>query len=107
MAYPAIGKFAFYESAGCSEGPKFLPVICGVGGVFREEQMLRERGAAGEQVEARPAWPRVPERRAIREGNEGLAGDLRESFKELCFLRTSIPFFLLFLWRMDWYSLRK
>ena len=78
MAYPAIGKLAFYECAGCSEGPKFLPVICGVGGVFRVEQMLRERGAAGEQVEACPTWARVPERRAIREGNEGLAEDLRE-----------------------------
>ena len=61
--------------------------------MFRIEKMFRERGAAGEQVEARPAWAWVPERRAIREGNEGLAGDPREFFKELCFLRTSIPFF--------------
>ena len=40
--------------------------------MFRVEQMLRERGAAGEQVEARPTWTRVPERRSVREGNEGL-----------------------------------
>ena len=48
--------------------------------MFRVEKMLRERGAAGEQVEARSTWARVPERRSVREGNEGLAGDLRKFF---------------------------
>ena len=93
LAYPAIGELTLYECKGLGESPKFLPVVCGVGGMFRVEQVLRERGAAGEQVETRPTWARVPERRAICEGNEGLAGDLREFFEDLCFLCASIPFF--------------
>ena len=61
LANPAIEELALYESKGLSESPKFLPVVCGVGGMFRKEKMLRERGAAGEQVEARPTWAWVPE----------------------------------------------
>ena len=80
LAYPAIGELVLYECKGLSESPKFLPVVCGVGGMFRKEKVLRERSAACEQVETRPTWAWVPEGRAIREGNEGLAGDLRKYF---------------------------
>ena len=80
MAYPAIGELILYESESLSESPKFFPVVCGVGGVFGKEKVLRERGAAGEQVETCPTRAWVPEGRAIREGNEGLTGDLRNFF---------------------------
>ena len=73
--------------------------------MFGVEKVLSEGGAAGEQVEARPTWARVPKGRAIREGNEGLTGDLRKFFEELtppqklvseiflkpCIARTSPP----------------
>ena len=64
--------------------------------MFGEEKVLREGSAPGEQVEARPTWARVPKGRAIREGNEGLTGDLRKFFEELYFLCAFISFFPLF-----------
>jgi hypothetical protein len=93
LADSTIGELALDESKGLGEGPKLLLIICGVRSVFGEKQVLREGGAPGEQVETRPTWARVPKGRAIREGNEGLTGDLRKFFEELFFLCAFISFF--------------
>ena len=92
----AVGKLVLYERKGLGESPKFFPIVCGVRGVLREEKVLGKWSAASEQVEARPTWARVPKGRAIREGNEGLTGDLRKFFEELYFLCAFISFFPLF-----------
>ena len=58
-----------------------------------EKKRCLENGVASEQVEARPTRARVSEGRAIREGNEGLTGDLRKLLKEFCLFCALISFF--------------
>ena len=93
LADSAVGELVLYERKGLGESPKFFPIVCGVRGVFREEKVLGKWSAASEQVEARPTRARVSKGRAIREGNEGLTGDLRKLLKEFCLLCALISFF--------------